>query len=148
MGSVSGRLATAFMGPYAASKFALNAVTDSLRGELRPFGIKVIIVEPANIATPIWDKSLATGEDILGRMPANAQQLYGWALPRMRHLAAESGRAGAPAEEVARAVAHALTAPRPRTRYPVARGARLAGLFGRLAPDGLRDRVIARRLKG
>ena len=55
IGSVSGKMATPFVGPYAASKFAMEALTDALRCELRPWGIQVAIVEPGSIATPIWE---------------------------------------------------------------------------------------------
>jgi len=147
IGSVGGRLATPFLGPYNASKFALEALTDALRGELAPWGIQVSIIEPSNIATPIWKKSGAAAEQLLGRLPPQVNELYGSPIARMRKIAALSGETGMPADVVARAVAHALTAKNPKTRYAVGRGARLTILIAKVVPDRLRDRLIASRLR-
>ncbi|NJN99293.1 MAG: SDR family oxidoreductase [Anaerolineales bacterium] len=144
MGSVSGRVAMPFMGPYAASKFALEALTDSLRVELRPWGIHVAIIEPGPIATPIWQKSLATADELSHALPPAGQTLYGAAIARARQRLVSASQAGSPAEAVARVVAHALTAQRPQTRYPLGRGVRLAILFARFTPDRLRDWLITR----
>ena len=65
MGSIAGRLAIPFLGPYCMSKFAMEALTDSLRVELRPWGIKVSLVEPGRISTPIWGKGIATGHELM-----------------------------------------------------------------------------------
>ncbi len=147
IGSISGRLATPFLGPYTASKFALEALTDALRGELQPWGIHVSIVEPSGIATPIWQKSLAAADQLLARLPPQVNELYGPAITRMRKIAARSGETGMPADVVARAVAHALTVKNPKTRYAVGRGARLTILIAKFVPDRLRDRIIASQLR-
>src|SRR5208282_3844521 len=81
IGSLSGLISSPFSGPYCASKFALEALTDSLRLELRPWKIHVSIVEPGFIQTPIANKSLAAADAFRGRLPAEALQLYG---PSMR----------------------------------------------------------------
>ena len=150
MGSISGRMASPFIGPYAASKFALEALTDSLRVELRPWGIHVSIVEPGRIATPIWEKSLSTAGDMLRAMPAEAQArlqaLYGPALDRMRAFTQRLGDTGIPPIAVARVVEHALTAPRPKTRYVIGREARVQALLARFVPDRLRDALVVRTL--
>ena len=143
IGSISGRLAAPFFGPYSASKFALEALTDSLRGELRPWGIHVAIVEPGNIATPIWQKSLAAADTLIAQAPAEALRLYGPAIAGVRRYAANVR--GIPADRVAKAVVHALTAQRPRTRYLVGRDARFAALVAHL-PDHFRDWLLARML--
>ncbi len=140
MGSVSGRLALPFLGPYAASKFALEAVADSLRAEVAPFGVSVSLVEPGSIATPMWRK----GGERAERLPAEAVELYGGAIQALRAWAEKRG-AVTPPGEVARTVEHALTASRPRTRYVVGDGARMRTLIGR-APDRVRDRLIRRVL--
>ena len=140
MGSVSGRLALPFLGPYAASKFALEAVADALRGEAAPFGIAVSLVQPGSIATPMWRK----GAERAARLPPEAVELYGARIQAVRAWAAKRG-AVTPPEEVAAVVEHALTDPSPRTRYVVGKGARTRTLIGR-APDGLRDRLIGRML--
>jgi NAD(P)-dependent dehydrogenase (short-subunit alcohol dehydrogenase family) len=141
MGSVSGRLALPFLGPYAASKFALEAVADSLRGEVAPFGIRVSLVQPGSIATPMWRK----GGERVAQLAPEAVELYGGAISALRAWAAKRG-AVTPPEEVARTVEHALTAERPRTRYVVGQGARTRTLIGR-APDRARDRLIGRLIR-
>ncbi|HEV2125399.1 MAG TPA: SDR family NAD(P)-dependent oxidoreductase, partial [Chloroflexota bacterium] len=115
MGSISGRVAGPFVGPYAASKFAMEALTDSLRLELRPWGVHVAIVEPGVIATPIWEKSLSTAQDMLERLPAERRQrletLYGSAMDRMRLATQGMSTRGVSPVAVARAVEHALVSP-------------------------------------
>jgi NAD(P)-dependent dehydrogenase (short-subunit alcohol dehydrogenase family) len=143
MGSVSGRFASPFMGPYSASKFALEALSDSLRLELRPWGIHVSILEPGVIATPIWRKSLLAADELATGMPEEAHTLYGRAIEAIRQRVESIG--GVPAERVARVVAHALTARRPRTRYVVGRDARVAVGLSYL-PTRMRDWLVAKRL--
>lgn len=138
MGSVSGRLALPFLGPYAASKFALEAIADSLRAEVAPHGIAVSLVQPGSIATPMWRK----GGERAANLPEEAVALYGDAIARLRAWAARRGAVTPPAA-VAAVVEDALTAERPRTRYVVGAGARARTLVGR-APDRLRDRLIGR----
>jgi NAD(P)-dependent dehydrogenase (short-subunit alcohol dehydrogenase family) len=142
MGSVSGRLALPFLAPYAASKFALEAVADSLRGEVAPFGIAVSLLQPGSIATPMWRK----GGERAAQLPPEALALYGDAIAKLRAWAAKRG-AVTPAGEVARVVERALTEERPRTRYVVGAGARTRTLIGR-TPDRARDRLIGRLLRG
>lgn len=144
--SVSGKLASPLVVPYAASKFALEALSDGFRRELRPWGIAVSIVEPGVTATPIWRKSLAAGEERERALPPQASELYGKAIATLKKAA--SGNAagvGNPPEEVAKAVAHALTSPKPRIRYPVGKDARFVSRMLRVMPDSLLDRFVARR---
>ncbi len=145
MGSIGGKSALPFLGPYAASKFALEAIADSLRLELRPFGIAVSIVEPGSIKTPIWTKGTARAEELRARFPAGAEDLYGAAIERFRKVALARGLAGVDPDEVAKAVEHALTADRPRARYLVGKDARLRRRLERL-PVRLRDRLLERAL--
>lgn len=144
MSSIGGRLASPMMAPYNASKFALEALTDVLRLELRPWGIDVVAIEPGAIATPIWEKSVAAADHMLPSLPVAAQELYGPAIEAARRWAARQAAAGIPPEAVARAVARALTARRPRTRYAVGRDAQVGVLLARLLPDRLRDELILR----
>jgi NAD(P)-dependent dehydrogenase (short-subunit alcohol dehydrogenase family) len=146
MGSISGRLAPPFLGPYAASKFALEALTDALRVEVHPWGLHVAIIEPAGIATPIWDKSLAQSERLLAAMPPEVYTYYGAAIAGVRASAAGSREQGMPVMVVADAVVHALSARHPKTRYPVAHNAWLITQVIARLPDRVRDRLIARRL--
>jgi NAD(P)-dependent dehydrogenase (short-subunit alcohol dehydrogenase family) len=145
VGSIAGRSALPFLGAYAASKHALEALTDALRIELRPFGIDVAIVEPGSIATPIWRKGGETFQRLLAEQPADVLTLYGERMAAFREAAAAAGRRGEPADEVAKVVEQALTAARPKTRYLVGRDARRRSRLERL-PDRLRDRVYERVL--
>ena len=138
--SVAGRLSAPFLGAYAASKRALEGMSESLRRELMLYGIDVIIVNPGSVATPIWDK--AEAQD--GSRYASTE--YEPLLTRFLTAALKSGRAGLPAEDVGRAVWTALTADRPRTFYPVV-GRKLMNWTIPLAlPARLLDRLIAKRL--
>jgi NAD(P)-dependent dehydrogenase (short-subunit alcohol dehydrogenase family) len=142
--SIGGLVATPYMSPYHASKFGVEAVGDVLRQELRRFGVQVSIVEPGSIATPIWDKGKATAKTIRDSLSAEGQELYGEPLARTEELVARTAERGAPPEKVAGAVAHALTARRPRTRYLVGTDARAMATLKKLLPDRLRDRLVAR----
>jgi NAD(P)-dependent dehydrogenase (short-subunit alcohol dehydrogenase family) len=142
--SIGGLLATPFMSPYHASKFGIEAVGDTLRLELRPFGVKVSIVEPGAIATPIWEKGSATAKAIRGSLSAEGEELYGKSLARAEERLGQNAERGAPPEKVATAVAHALTARRPRTRYPVGADAKTMAALKRVLPDRVRDRLVAR----
>jgi NAD(P)-dependent dehydrogenase (short-subunit alcohol dehydrogenase family) len=142
VGSIAGRSALPFLGPYAASKHALEAVADSLRVELRPWAIGVTIVQPGTIRTPIWEKGARKADELVtGRVG----ELYGDRIAAFRRFAAKRGAAGAPAELVAEAIESALTAERPRTRVLVGRDARIRAGLERL-PDRARDRLYERLL--
>jgi NAD(P)-dependent dehydrogenase (short-subunit alcohol dehydrogenase family) len=146
MGSMSGVLAPPFLGPYAASKFAMEALTDCLRVELRPWGIEVVIIEPGGIATPIWEKSLAAADRLLEGMPQQLFDYYGPVIKGMRRMAQHTGQEGLPVRLVADAVTHALTARHPRTRYRIAKGGWLTKHVITRLPDRTRDGLIAKRL--
>ncbi len=145
IGSISGRSALPLTGAYAASKFALEALTDALRVELLPAGIEVSIIEPGVIATPIWETSLKTADAMMQHLPKQAFDYYGRVIAAVRARALSGTTKGLPPRVVADAVVHALTARRPRTRYLVGRDARFRMIFQKL-PDRMRDRIIARKL--
>ena len=144
IGSIAGRSALPLTGPYSASKFAMEALTDSMRVELMPAGIDVIIIEPGVIATPIWDTSLKLGERLLSEMPKVAFEYYGGVIAAVKKRAMR-GTGGLPPSVVADVVVEALTAPKPKTRYLIGRDARIRALLQKL-PDRVRDRLIARQL--
>lgn len=146
IGSIGGRVALPLLGPYAASKFALEALTDSLRRELRRFGMHVSIIEPGGVVTPIWEKSGAAADTLMADMPARAGELYGDLITSVRREADKIATTGLPPLAVAEAVAHALTNPRPRTRYLVGRDAKARATVARLIPDRAFDWLIARSL--
>ena len=144
VGSIAGKSALPFLGPYASSKFGLEAIADSLRVELRPWGMSVSIVEPGSIKTPIWTKGAERAQTL--RNP-EVDALYGAAIEKFRALALKRGLNGIEADEVAKIVEHALTSERPKPRYLVGRDARMRALIQRL-PTKARDRVIARLMTG
>ncbi|MCH8009504.1 MAG: SDR family oxidoreductase [Chloroflexi bacterium] len=146
MGSIGGRMATPFLGPYNASKFAMEALTDSLRQELYPWGIHVSIIEPGSIATPIWEKSKAAIEELKETLPEEAMMLYGETVEAVEKALVEFEAAGIPADEVAKFAEHALTARTPKTRYVVGRDAQIQRLLVKWAPDRVRDGLVRRQL--
>jgi len=135
--SVSGRIALPFLGPYAASKHALEALSDSLRRELMMHGVDVIVVQPGRVDTPIWGKSADIGP-YAGTEYAAALNSLGEAVARRSGLL--------PAQAVAVTVARALTARRPRARYVVVSRSLWAWWLPRLLPDRWLDRLAAARL--
>jgi short-subunit dehydrogenase len=129
------------MGPYAASKFALEAVGDALRLELRRSKIPVSIVEPGSIKTSIWDKGLDEVDEL--DLPQESESLYG-DVPGILRNALEQGKRNAiPAERVADAIHHALTARRPKTRYRVGRDARAMIILRAILPDRAFDSAVS-----
>jgi NAD(P)-dependent dehydrogenase (short-subunit alcohol dehydrogenase family) len=148
MGSVSGRIAPPFLGPYAASKHALEAVADTFRQELRPWGIRVAIVEPGSVQTPIWSKAVSVADQLTTHLPKAAEPLYGETMRTVRAVTEKLGRQGMPVENVVRVVVHALTSPRPKTRYPVGGQTKLAIAAFKFLSDATKDWLIWRELSG
>ncbi len=148
MSSIGGRVALPLLGPYNASKFALEAISDSLRRELRGQGIVVSVIEPGGVRTPIWQKGNAAADALLEGMPAEVDERYGRLIEALRR---ESRRIeeerGVPPEEVAEVVGHALTAKRPKTRYLVGRDAKLRARVAKVLPDRVFDSLIDRTLR-
>ncbi len=142
--SISGRVAIPFVGPYAASKFSLEAITDSLRLELKPWGIEVVSIQPGAIATPIWDKTDTMARAMMNKLPSEANALYGTIFTRLHKGLQQTGEHGIPPEKVAKVVHHALITKRPKTRYMVGNDAKMGALAAKLLPDRLRDWFIMR----
>ncbi|NIM97399.1 MAG: SDR family NAD(P)-dependent oxidoreductase [candidate division Zixibacteria bacterium] len=147
IGSIFGRFTLPFSGAYAASKFGLEGLTDSLRRELLPSGIHVSIVEPGAIETPIWDKSFAKADKVHVDLPAHAREIYAAAASAVRKLMEKSRRHAVPPEAVAQAILHALEARRPKPRYLVGADARVLALGARFLPDRLNDWLVAKVLR-
>jgi NAD(P)-dependent dehydrogenase (short-subunit alcohol dehydrogenase family) len=137
--SISGRVALPLFGPYAASKFAFEALTDSLRREISE--IKVSLIEPGSIATPIWSKTLEATH-----VTDAMRSRYGPLIDTVTEIAKEAPETGLPPQEVADAIVDALTARRPKTRYVIGREARVTAALARALPGGALDKVLARLL--
>jgi NAD(P)-dependent dehydrogenase (short-subunit alcohol dehydrogenase family) len=145
--SIGGRVALPLMSPYNASKFALEAVSDSLRRELRPHGVQVSVVEPGGVKTPIWRKGNSAADELLASAPPEAERLYGGMVAALREEADKIDReTGLPPEAIAEVIGRALTARRPRTRYLVGSDAKLRARAAALLPDRVMDALIARTL--
>jgi NAD(P)-dependent dehydrogenase (short-subunit alcohol dehydrogenase family) len=140
MSSVSGREGYPFLGAYAASKFALEGFSESLRRELMLYGIDVIIVGPGSVATPIWDKAEVVDLSVYDHTD------YAAAGRGMQKYMIEDGRKGYPPEKVGDVVLHALTTPKPRVRYAVVPGNPIRQFIQMLLPKRVIDRIIARNL--
>jgi NAD(P)-dependent dehydrogenase (short-subunit alcohol dehydrogenase family) len=143
--SVGGRVAMAFTAPYAASKHALEAIGDTLRVELHSSGVRVALIEPGSVATPIWDKGRAESERM--SVPPELAAEYGRVPAAMDKVLADTAKRGVPPEQVAETIERALTAPRMRARYVVGRDARVMLVVRRLLPDLVFDRVARRVLR-
>jgi len=137
--SVGGRIATPFMGPYNASKFAIEALADSLRRELLPTGIDVIVVAPGAVVTAIWDKAESVDVSRYDNTP------YAAALRNLKQTAIEDGRKGLSEQDLGKAIHRALTVARPKARYVVTRD-KLQYLIGSNLPKRTLDRLLANRL--
>jgi NAD(P)-dependent dehydrogenase (short-subunit alcohol dehydrogenase family) len=147
--SIGGLVALPLAGPYAASKFALEAVTDSLRRELRHLGVKVIAIEPGGVKTPIWDKGAETANSMQAGAPPDVAELYRKQAEALREEARKIATdRGIQPGEVAEVIGKALTSARPRTRYLVGRDAKTRAAAARVLPDRVFDRLIARALSG
>ena len=137
--SVGGKNANPFMGPYNASKFAIEGLSESLRRELMLFGIDVIVVAPGAVATPIWAKA----EEVDVAQYANTP--YMKQLERMRSYMLDRGPKGLKPEKLGEAIHHALTTPHPKVRYTVSPDG-LQDLMVDILPKRMVDRMIGGRL--
>jgi NAD(P)-dependent dehydrogenase (short-subunit alcohol dehydrogenase family) len=144
IGSIGGKVATMLMGPYAASKFAIEAIGESLRGELHPWGISVSVVEPGAIKTPIWEKGRQEADRLERALPEEARTRYARHIAAIRKGIEMQDRRGASPYKVAAAVEHALYSTRPKTRYLVGTDARVQALLVRWLPDRPREAIIRR----
>jgi NAD(P)-dependent dehydrogenase (short-subunit alcohol dehydrogenase family) len=142
--SGAGKASTPLLGPYCASKFALEALSDALRVELRQAGIRVSVIEPGFIDTPMQTKGRSENQRKLDALPPEAPDYYRRATLKMQaNLERFGSRATAP-EVVARAIHKALTARRPRTRYAVGADAKLLVPLARLLPDRAKDAIFGK----
>jgi NAD(P)-dependent dehydrogenase (short-subunit alcohol dehydrogenase family) len=147
--SIGGRVALPLVGAYNASKFALEAISDSLRREVRSQGVDVIVIEPGGVKTPIWRKGDELASELTADMPAEAERLYGRLIEALRRQTTKiATETGIEAREVAETIGRAMTAGRPRARYLVGRDAKMREAAAKVLPDRVLDRMIGRALGG
>ncbi len=142
--SLSGVISTPMTGAYNASKFALEALADAWRLELRTWGIRVILVEPAMTDTDLWRKAPETLEAEAAEMSAEHRELYAEHLDGMRKTVPRMQKMAKPVDTVAAAIEKALTAARPRARYPVGADVRVQAALSGVTPDRVKDAAFAR----
>jgi NAD(P)-dependent dehydrogenase (short-subunit alcohol dehydrogenase family) len=142
--SIGGKVAVPFTGPYAASKHALEAIGDALRVELRTSNVRVALIEPGSVTTPIWDKTQAEAERL--SIPPELSDYYGAVPAALSKAFADTGRRGVPPDKVAQTIERALTERRMKARYLVGADVRPMLFMRRLLPDLVWDRIIRRVL--
>jgi NAD(P)-dependent dehydrogenase (short-subunit alcohol dehydrogenase family) len=141
IGSIAGRSALPGSGAYDSTKFAVEAISDVLRMELRAWGIAVALIEAGAIATPIWDKSQREADELSQQVGPERYALYRNLMETVRQEVTQSARTASPVAAVVKAVEHAMTARRPRTRYLVGRDTSFWRFLSWL-PDRWRDALI------
>ncbi len=144
IGSIADRIALPMLGVYHASKFGLLGLTDSLRAELAPSGVRVVLIEPGVISTPIWNTGRILGDELLAAAPPEATSRYRSQIDRARNNALHSADRGLPPSAVASVITKAMTITNPRPRYLVGRDAQTAAMIARL-PQRIRYRLTAAR---
>jgi NAD(P)-dependent dehydrogenase (short-subunit alcohol dehydrogenase family) len=144
--SIGGRVAAPFVGPYAASKHAINGIAESLRRELLPWGFRVSVLAPATVTTPIWDKASDDVDAIVDSLPPRGIELYGEAIASMRNIVGGANDAGIPASEVADAAHHALFSRRPKAEYLIGREAKMMAAASTLMPYRIFDKAVLREM--
>ena len=142
--TVGVNLAIPFGGLLNASKSAFAMISDTLRLEMHPFGVRVCAVEPGAISTPAVDKTLGDLEQVIAGLPPEAQRQYGSIIRKMGRRAYAMEKNGSPPEVVADAVHHALTSERPRIRYRVGKHAKLLATLPKVLPESVMDAIRIR----
>ena len=137
--SVAGKNGNPLTAGYAASKHAIEGLSESLRREMMPFGIDVVIIAPGAVKTPIWSKA----QDV--DMSAYKNSPYFPALEKARAFTKHLSEIGLPPEKIAGAIADALTSAHPKVRYQLTPDP-MRHLITGLLPKRMVDKIIAKRL--
>jgi len=144
--SQGGRVAFPLLGPYHASKFALEEMSDSMRIELAPFGVRVVVVEPGSSPTAIWETSLERGLRGLARRRVEASA-YQPLIDSVRRRFVSLAKKGFPPQKFADLVLKILNTSRPRARYALLLRVRLVIAARRFMPDEMWDGIVRQVLK-
>ncbi len=144
LSSIGGLVTTPYMVPYNASKYALEAVGNALRVELRCSHIQAALIEPGSVATPIWDAKGNGADRRRGVVPEELREIYGHVPKAMEKALNDTAKRGVPPERVAKTIEGALRAKRMRARYLVGLDAHVMLWTSRLLPDLVFDRILRR----
>ena len=145
--SVGGKVAMGTYGAYAGAKFALEAVSDSLRRELAPHGVQVVVVEPGGVQTEMTGHGIERATGLVAQMTPVQRQRYGRLMQAIVNHATAFTESGVSADKAALVIAEAVTARRPRTRYTIGRDAAVLTRLARILPDRTLDRLTASILR-
>ncbi|WP_233254249.1 SDR family oxidoreductase [Salipaludibacillus keqinensis] len=140
LGSISGRIGLPGLGPYAASKFALEGFSESLRFELKPFNIYTSLIEAGSFKTSIWQKGID------GAVHSDLQE-YQSLMAFMNEYATEQGLSSEPPEKVVDLLCHVCQKDKPKFRYPVGKGIKLAIFLKSVLPWSIVEKILERQLK-
>ncbi|KHD75628.1 dehydrogenase [Actinoplanes utahensis] len=145
--SIGGRAAMATYGAYAGAKFALEAVSDSLRREVAPLGVRVVVVEPGGVRTEMAARGVAAANDVAARMTPEQAERYGGLVQANNALMTSGTASGLTADAAARVIVKAVTTRRPRARYTAGRDAAMIIPLTRILSDRTLDRILAANLR-
>ena len=146
MGSIAGRNGFPFLGLYNASKFALAGYSEALRYELTPWNIKVVLLEPGAVSTPIWQKSENVYDEVYNLLPEHGKRLYEKPLQVVQKLFKKAVAKSITPEIIAEAVLESLESPSPKHRILFGTEAKIAALLVRLLPDRLRYKLVVNKI--
>jgi NAD(P)-dependent dehydrogenase (short-subunit alcohol dehydrogenase family) len=142
--SAAGRAGVPLMAPYVAAKHGLEGLSDVLRLELAPLGVHVAVIEPGFVATAMRHKLQRDVDETIQALPEEGRTRYGGQLAAMAETISTHAAEGSGPDVIAEAVLHALTSPRPKTRYPAGAGAKRMLFLRRVLADRAFDRIILR----
>jgi short-subunit dehydrogenase len=147
-GSQSGYFTSPLMGPYCASKHAIEAIADAFRMELKfTSKIKVVLLQPGQIKTPIWNKSMKKANEIKEHFSSEGKKYYGHIIPKIEARAKNADLHGASTEVVATAIYDAITSNNPRSRYRMGKGAKVSKLIKNILSDKMLDAFLKKVLR-
>jgi len=140
--SLSGRVSTPMTGAYNASKFALEGLADALRMELRPWGIGVVLIEPAQTDTDLWRKADDAMDESVAALSPEHRELYAKHIDGARKMIPRAQKLASSVDGVAAVIERALTAKRPKARYVVGAGPKVQGAMAKVTPTPVLDAAL------
>lgn len=148
VGSISGRISTPFLAPYSSSKFALRALTDSLRREVLPLGVKVVLIEPGPTKTNIWSKSLEHGQQLETKMNDEMRAVYGKQVQSLRAGVEKTAKNAIAVEVVVSRMLDAIENENPKLYYLVGKNIGVLALMAKFMPTQMLDKLLMSGFRG